>query len=544
MSESPPLSEPVKRAGSGLVRNSLINSGFTLISRFTGAGRDVVLAAWLGASGNPLADAYNTAQQFPNLFRRIFAEGAFSAAFLPSYTSVMQKDGKAAADKLAHDAMATLAFLTIILTVAFELAMPWVMLIFRHGFVSDPEKFKMAVLFTQITMPYLPCMAIVAHLSGVLNANGRFMVSAAVQIFLNLITLAFVLPTHNPHDAALWGSIGTIVAGIVQAGFLMWGVSRTGAHISLSVIPVWTKEIRGILALAVPGALAATATQINVLVSGMFSSTIKGAASWLSYADRFYQLPLGLVGVAIGTALLPALSRAVHSGDHEQAQTTMDRAVVFAMALSLPAAVALMAMPFYLVDALYTRGQFFTYDAQQTALLLFHYGWGVPAFVMTRILNPAFFARKDTMGPMKFALISVAVNLACAFGLFPIMGAPGLAVGTSAAAWVNVILMVVTLSRRGTWTIGKSALGKLILLMLASAGMAVFCATASTYRTELETLMGPYIPKLHALKSSLSHPVKEIAVVVTGLTGVACYGLLLLITGAVKPSDLKALKRK
>ena len=520
----------------------MINSGFTLISRFTGLARDVVITNYLGASNNIMADAYNAAQQFPNLFRRIFAEGAFSAAFLPSYTAVMQKDGKEAADKLAHDAMATLAFLTLCLTLLFEFTMPWVMMIYKP--FKDPEKFKMAVLLTQITMPYLPCMAIVAHLSGVLNANGRFIVSAAVAVFLNLITLAFVLPTHNPQEAALWGSFGTIAAGVFQAAFLMWGVSRTGAHISLSLIPVWTKEIRAILWLAVPGALAAAATQINVFVSQAFSSSINGATSWLSISDRFYQLPLGLVGVAIGTALLPALSRAVHSGDHKEAQSTMDRAVVFALALSLPAAVALMAMPFYLVDALYTRGQFLTYDAQQTATCLFHYGWGVPAFVLTRILNPAFFARKDTMGPMKFALVSVAVNLVCAFGLFPIMGAPGLAIGTSAAAWVNVVLMVVTLSRRGTWTIGKAALGKLILLVLASAGMAVFCATASAYRAGLEALMGPYIPNLHLLKNSLSHPVKEIAVVVTGLTGVACYGLLLLVTGAVKPSDLKALKRK
>ncbi|MGZ3306869.1 MAG: murein biosynthesis integral membrane protein MurJ, partial [Asticcacaulis sp.] len=187
-------SAPAPRKASGLLRNSLITSFFTLISKFSGGARDLVLAAYLGASGNPMADAYNTAQAFPNLFRRIFAEGAFAAAFVPSYSAALERDGQKAADKLAHDAMATLAFMTLALTLVMELVMPWAMLLIKPGFAADPEKFKMTVLFTQITMPYLPCMAIVAHLSGVLNARGRFVVSSAVQMLLNLVTLAFILP--------------------------------------------------------------------------------------------------------------------------------------------------------------------------------------------------------------------------------------------------------------------------------------------------------------------------------------------------------------
>ena len=549
------------RKSSGLLRNSLITSGFTLISKFSGGARDLVLAAYLGASGNPMADAYNTAQAFPNLFRRIFAEGAFAAAFVPSYSAALERDGQVAADKLAHDAMATLAFMTLVLTLICELTMPWLMMVLKPGFAADPEKFKMAVLFTQITMPYLPCMAIVAHLSGVLNARGRFVVSSAVQMLLNLVTLAFILPQHSQYDSAFWGSIGTLVAGGIQGGFLFWGVKKSGAHVGFSVMPVFTPDIRKLLMLAIPGALAAAATQVNIFISQNFSSSIPGATSWLTYADRFYQLPLGLVGVAIGTSLLPALSRAIHAQDHEHAQETMDQAIVMSMAFSLPAAVALIAIPFFLVDGLYTRGIFTAYDAHQTAACIFYYGMGVPAFVLTRILNPAFFARKDTFGPMKFAMISVVVNLAVGLTLFhgftladgtvviPRLGAAGLAAGTSAAAWVNVAQMVFTLARRKSWIIGGEALARLFKLAFASLGMAVFCFVANTMRPMLEAAIGSVLPLVggvHAI-GIFGHKAigtKEIAVLGVCFAGLFLYIGLLFVTGAVKAQDLKAVLRR
>jgi putative peptidoglycan lipid II flippase len=530
---------------SGLLKNSLINSSFTLISRFAGLARDLVLSAYLGASGNIMADAYYTAQAFPNLFRRIFAEGAFSAAFVPAYSAALERDGKEAADKMAHDAMATLTFMTVAFCLACQFAMPWLMYLIKPGFAADPAKFKLAVLFTQITMPYLPCMAIVAHLSGLLNARGRFLISAGVPILLNAITLITVIPQHTQYDAALWGSIGTIIAGVLQAALLLWGARKTGAHVSLSIIPVFTKDVNALLVLAVPGALAAAATQVNVFISQNFSSSIPGATSWLAIADRFYQLPLGMVGVAIGTALLPALSRAVHAQDHEHAQNTMDQAVTLSIALSLPAAVALMAMPFFLADGLYTRGATTVFDAQQIARCLFHYGWGVPAFVLTRILNPAFFARKDTFGPMKFALVSVVVNLSVGLTMFKLIGAAGLAIGTSAAAWVNVGLMVFTLAKRKTWIIGGQALKSLGLVLIAAAGMAAFCLYCTYIRPQIEGMVLSIGPALGGgLLEAVFRRAKEIAVVAVSLSGAFLYILLLFGTGAVRPSELKAVMRR
>lgn len=531
-----PEAAPVKKS-TGLVRNSLINAAFTLISRFAGFARDLVIAAYMGASGNIMADAYATAQNFPNLFRRIFAEGAFSTAFVPSYSAALERDGKEKADKMAHDAMATLVFLTVAFTLVCELSMPWLMYALKPGFAATPEKMKWAVIFTQITMPYLPCMAIVAHLAGVLNARNRFVLSAAAPILLNAVTLVCVIPTRTPFQSALWASVGTLIAGVLQASLLLWGARKTGAHVSLSIIPVFSKDINALLLLAVPGALAAAATQLNVFVSQFFSSGVKGATMWMAIADRFYQLPLGLVGVAIGTALLPALSRAVHAQDHEHAQKTMDQAVVFALVFALPAAVALVAMPYFLVDGVYVRGEFLVYDAQWTARCLFHYGWGVPAFVLTRILNPAFFARKDTFGPMKFALVSVVTNIVVGVGMFHVIGVPGLAVGTSTAAWVNVVLMLIALHRRGTWTIGRGALGKVLLVLLAGAGMAAFCAAAVHVSPQLKSLLGEGLPHIggHVVGA------KEISVLLVSLIGVFVYIGLLFASGAVRPSELKAM---
>ena len=547
--ERPPLDPPVAPRKSGLMRNSLINAAFTLISRLAGFARDLVIAAYLGASGNIMADAYATAQQFPNLFRRIFAEGAFSTAFVPSYSAALERDGKEKADKMAHDAMATLVFITVLFTFCVELAMPWLMLWLKPGFAANPEKLKWTIIFTQITMPYLPCMAIVAHLAGVLNARGRFVLSAGVPILLNAVTLVSILPTHSAFQSALWGSIGTIFAGVLQALLLLWGANKTGAHVSLSIVPVFSKDINKLLLLAVPGALAAAATQVNVFVSQFFSSTVNGATMWLTIADRFYQLPLGLVGVAIGSALLPALSRAVHAEDHEHAQNTMDQAFVFAMVFALPAAVALVAMPFFLVDGVYTRAGFHLNDSVQVGKLLAQYGWGVPAFVLTRILNPAFFARKDTFGPMKFAMVSVVVNIVVGVSMFHLIGVPGLAMGTSAAAWVNVVLMVVTLARRGFWIVGGKALRRLLLVLVAAGIMAGFCAYASYSRPLIEGFIGQFLP-LHngahviSILGRKAIGTKEIAVVLVSLTGVFLYIALLFGTGAFRPSELKALIRR
>ena len=518
----------------GLIRSSLVNSGFTLVSRFAGLLRDLALSYSMGASAGFVADAFNTAWAFPNLFRRIFGEGAFSSAFVPAYSRSLVTDGEEVADVLAADAMATLAAASIAITVVAELAMPWLMYLIAPGFAANPEKFKLAILLTQITMPYLPCMAIYAHLSGVLNARNRFVLSGAAPILLNLWTLATVLPARTPHEAAVWGSWGIILAGISQAALLWWGVRKSGARVDVRW-PRLTPEIKKLIGLAIPGAIAASATQISVFVSGILVSQVNGARSWLFYCDRLYQLPQGLIGVAIGVALLPRLSRSIHVGDEPAANSAMDQAMLFSMAFALPCAVALITIPFFLIDAMYTRGQFTVGDAHATANALFFYGWGVPAFVSAQLLNRAFFARQDTATPMRFGLISVAVNVAVGVSLFYLIGVPGVAAATTVAWWTNVAMMTATLVRRSHYRPAPLALARLVRIIVANVALALILIAVNHWRGAIEGLFGHH----HLWKIGP----KEFAIGLVAVGAGAVYPLLLFGSGGMTIAEVRGALR-
>ena len=536
----PPASAMSARKGGGMMRNSAIFSGLTLVSRLVGFARDIVITAALGGSVGPAADAYNTALNFPNLFRRIFAEGAFAAAFVPAYARTLEKDGEAVADKVATEALAAVAFATLALTLVAQLTMPWLMTVINVGFLDDPARFKLAVILTQITMPYLPCMAIAALLSGVLNARGRFIVSGAYPILLNVIMLAAVIPASGDQiGAAYAASWAVLAAGVSQAGLCWWAARKAGANIRLA-LPRLSPPVKAIIITAIPAAIGNSATQINVFISGNLSSFVAGGRTWLATADRLYQLPLGLVGVAIGIALLPRLSRAVASKNHEQQQASMDEALILSMALTLPAAAALMAMPYFLIDALFTRGAFLAFDAANTARALFQFGWGVPAFVLIRILAPAFFARGDTRTPMTFALVSVAVNAVLAIGLFFAgWGIAGIAAAVSASAWTNVLLLGGALWRRDLYRPSVPALSRLVRIAAAAAGLAVVVGIAASLRPVIEA---PVADLLAALGTS--HGAKEAALLLVTGAGGLVYVALAFLTRAVTVAEVRGLIRR
>jgi putative peptidoglycan lipid II flippase len=528
--------KPAPHRASGMIRSSMLISSFTLISRVLGFVRDLAVTYFMGASATIAADAYNAAFSFPNLFRRIFAEGAFASAFVPAYSRSLEQDGEEVADVLAADAMATLATATLALTVAAELAMPWLMrFLIAPGFAATPGKIHLAVVLTMITMPYLPCMAIYAHLSGVLNARNRFILSSAAPILLNLWTLAAVLPAKSPTMAAYYASAGVLVAGVSQAGLLWWGVRRSGARVDVRM-PRLTPQIRKLIALAVPGAIAASATQINIFVSGILVSQQNGARSWLAVCDRLYQLPQGLVGVAIGVALLPRLSRAVHAGETVQARAALDQAITFSMALTLPAAAALVSMPFFLIDGLYVRGAFRLADAVATGAALQQYGWGVPAFVLAQITNRAFFAQQDTKTPMQIALVSVGLNIVLGVTLFYLFGVAGIAAATSGAWWINVVMMAWVLARRGIYQPSAAAWSHLARVLAASVALGLLLAAASHWRPLIEApLRGIHLGPLHA---------KEIAIFGVSVLAVAVYPVLLFASGGLTLTEMRAALRR
>jgi putative peptidoglycan lipid II flippase len=530
---SPPST--AKPKAPSLIRSSMIYSGVTMLSRPLGFMRDLAVAYTMGASSTFAADAFNTAFAFPNLFRRIFAEGAFAAAFVPAYARALEQDGEEKADVLAADAMAFLAAVTLALATVCAIAMPWLMLVIAPGF--PPLKYKLAVLLTQITIWYLPCMAIYAHLSGVLNARSRFILSAGAPVLLNIWTLFMVLPMKTPVTAAQAASVGVLIAGVSQALLLMWGVRRSGAQVHWRW-PRMTPDIWALVRRAVPGAIGASVFQINIFISQILVSGVNGARSWLAAADRLYQLPLGLVGVAIGVALLPRLSRALHAKDGAEAQATMDEAVIFSMALAVPAAAALSAMPFFLIDGLYTRGEFKVFDSLQTARALFWYGLGTPAFVMTQLYSRAFYARQDTSSPMRFAIIAAVVNIVLGVALVRTIGFYGIAIATAVASWLNLVQMAVALARRRDYWPTPATWSRVIRIVLASLALAGVLALAAHYRPWIEAPFSGFQIGKKLVGA------KEIAVCLTVLAGGLLYPLLLVAFGGLKPSEIRAALRR
>jgi putative peptidoglycan lipid II flippase len=434
-----------------------------------------------GGQRHPAADAYNAALAFPNLFRRFFAEGAFAAAFVPAYAKSLQRDGEETADILAADAMATLAAATIIITIACQLAMPWLMMLISPGFGWGTEKYKLAVLLTQITMPYLPCMAIVAHLSGVLNARDRFILSAGAPILLNICTLASSCRRPRPSTRPV-GLVGAIVvAGVAQAALLTWGVNKSGAKVHWRLPRLTPEKTRADRQghPRRPGGQRHPGQHLHLRQPGQPCARRPDLAG-----HRRPPLPAaagpGGRGHRRGPAAAPVARRPGRDGD--DAQSRDGPGVTLAMALTLPAAAALVAMPGFLSTAS-IRGRVHRLRRQpdgRGAVLLRP---GHPGLRAAAALFAGFFARGDTKSPMRFALISVAVNVVLGIALFNLIGVRGIAAATAVASWLNVGQMAFTLSRKAalqpsaTWS-------RVARILAASVAMGLLLAPPRTSRPD------------------------------------------------------------
>lgn len=462
-----------------LLKSTAIIAGFTLISRVLGLVRDVLIARFLGAG--PVSDAFFTAFKLPNVFRRMFAEGAFNAAFVPLYARRIEEEGKEAADTFANEAAAALFVTVAAIVILFEITMPWSLSLIGFGLdraydpVTGISPYYLAVIYAQITMPYLLFMSMVALFSGVLNTRNFFALAAAVPIVLNLFmigTLASTLVIGWDQSTLGYFLCGAIaLSGFVQMALLIWGCRRAGVRVRIKR-PRITPGIKRLVVLGVPGIISAGITQINLLVSHSISTLKSGAASWLTYADRLYQLPLGMIGIAMGVALLPALSRRLRAGDEIGAKTSLNRAIEIAAFLTIPAAFALGAIPEFLISGLYERGAFTPETTSQTAKALKMFAYGLPAFVMLKVLTPAFFARENTRTPMIYAALSAVINVTLGLYLFYAIGFYGLALATSVAAWVNVICLTFILLKDGNFNPDRRLLTRLPRIALASALMA------------------------------------------------------------------------
>jgi len=463
-----------------LLRNFATVGGATATSRILGFVRDIFVAAALGTG--PVADAFFVAFRFPNLFRRLFAEGAFNSAFVPLYARALEGEGEAEARKFGEEALSVLLTSLLVVTAVAEIAMPLLMFVMAPGFASDPEKFDLTVFLTRIAFPYLGLVSLTAFYSGVLNSRGRFAAAAFAPALLNVVLIAVLLlvfwmgwDSHPTAATAL--SVGTVFGGIAQLALVMVATRRAGAVMTLRR-PRLTPRVRRLIKLGVPGVLAGGITQINIVIGTMIASLAPGAVSYLYYADRLYQLPLGIVGIAIGVVLLPDLSRQLRAGRDDLAGHSQNRAVEFAMALTLPASVALFVMAEPIINVLFQRGSFGPADTIETANALAAFAVGLPSFVLIKVFSPGFFARENTRTPMWFAGIAVAVNVVVSLALFPFLAHVGIAIATAASGWVNAVLLIVTLHRSGHFAADVSLRKRLPLILLAALLMGVALVAA------------------------------------------------------------------
>ena len=409
---------------------------WTLASRVLGFVRDIMVAALLGAG--PVAEAFLIAFALPNMFRRFFAEGAFNMAFVPLFSKKVEADEDALG--FARDAFTGLATVLIVFSSVAIVLMPWLVLAMASGFSGD-ARFDLAVDYGRIAFPYILFISLAALLSGVLNALGRFAAAAAAPVLLNILFIIAMLGARAMGwpvgDALVW----TVpLAGVAQLALVWIAASRAGYRLTMR-LPRLTPELKRLAIIAAPAALAGGVVQVNLLVGRQVASFFDGAVVWLSLADRLYQLPLGVVGIAIGVVLLPELSRRLQAGDRSGGQDALSRAGEVSLALTIPAAVALMIVPFPLVTVLYQRGAFGADDAAATALAVAVYGAGLPAFVLQKVLQPLYFAREETRTPLRFALVAMVLNAGVAIGLAPTIGFIAAAFGTTLAGWAMAWLL-------------------------------------------------------------------------------------------------------
>lgn len=497
--------------------------GFTFLSRILGLVRDQFIAAYVGAG--TVADAFVLAFRVPNMFRRIFAEGAFSSAFVPVYSRVKTEAGESEAQRFARNALGAMLVTVLPLCGLMIWGMPQVM-----GFLAsqskDPAMVDLATNFGRIMFCYLAAMALLALFSGVLQSHGKFSAAAAAPTMLNvvmIVALITVLPFVGMPGYVLSWSVA--VAGVFQVLVVVWGLRRLGLKVLMPSFG-WSKDLGKMLWLMGPGLISAGVWQINTLVHSIIAASEQSALSYLYFSDRLYQLPLGLIGVAFGVVLLPSLTQSLRGGRPEEAHSAMNRGIEFAMLITLPSAIAMMVIPLPLCVALFEYGMFSRTDATATANTLFMLGIGVPASVLSKVFMPGFYAREDTKTPMYHAVVAVIISAGLGWYLFQSMSYIGLALAISVSMWGMTALQATTMLRWGYWQPDTRLISKLIRITIASLAMGLVLYLAQAFGSsflfdgsQLESVLG---------------------MLILVMIGALAYGISAFAVRAARVSELKA----
>lgn len=509
---------------------------FTLLSRITGFIRDMVLARFLGAG--MIADAFFVAFKLPNLFRSLFAEGAFTSAFVPMVSQKLAGEGKEGAVKFASQAISVLAVILTLFVLLMEFGMPWIVRLMAPGFSDNPENFALAVSLSRITFPFLLFISIVSFQSGILNSLGKFAAPAAAPVILNLMMTGAVFifvpfgltPAHGI-------AFSVTFAGFIEILWLTYFLHCQKVYIKPQADIgniIKDKEIKTLFKRITPGILGAGIYQINMVVDTIIVSLVgTGAISWLYYANRLQQLPLGVVGAAISVAVLPILSKHLKENNIEEAKRTQTKACEYGALLSIPAAVALIFLSTPIVNILFQHGKFGALETEMTSLAVIAYSFGLPAYVLVKAMTPNFFARGDTKTPVKYSIVVFFANLLFSVSLMPYFGHVGVATATSIAAYVSLYQYVHGLKKRAYWQFDRRLVMQIIKISISSLimGGAIFAAEYG-----LNAYYGNWLTLVYWLK----------ILILVGLCslGVASFAIAAKITGALDINEIIGLVLK
>lgn len=453
-----------------LVRASATIGGLTMVSRVLGFIRDMMIASALGAG--VLSDAFFVAFKLPNFMRRLFAEGAFNTAFVPLFAGILATEGKSAARVFAEEIYSVMLWILLGVTALFIVAMPWVMYILAPGFESDPYKYGLSVELTRITMPYMIFISLMSLLAGILNSWEKFAAVAATPIVMNLcLIVSQVALIHHTETPAHALAYGVFIAGVAQYLWLVWFCKKADVLPKLQA-PRLTENFKKLMRLMAPAALGAGVAQINLMVDMIIASLIPNAVSYLYYADRIAEMPLGVIGIAVATALLPMMSKQIREGKTEAASYSQNRALELSLLLGLPAAAALIALAHPIISVMFERGAFGLNETLATYKALIAYALGLPAFLAVKIFAPGFFANQDTKTPVKIAVVCVLLNFILNLVLMQSMAHVGMALATTIAGWVNAGAMGYILYKRKVFVPDALLVFRLMRITGASLLMA------------------------------------------------------------------------
>lgn len=452
----------------------------TMASRVLGFVREMLIAALLGTG--PIADAFYAAFRFPNLFRRLFAEGAFNAAFIPLFAKRLE-EGKAPARQFAKEVFSVLVLILLIVSALAMIFMPWLVAsIIAPKFAANPEKFELTILLTRIMFPYLAAMSLVAMLAGILNSLRKYFLAALAPVLLNIVLISALLIASflklPQADIGILLAISVTISGALQLALLVWAARKEGFLPSFQR-PKLTPAVRRLLWLALPAAITGGITQINLLVGQIIASAQDGAISIINYADRLMQLPLGVIGIAIGVVLLPELSRALKADRTDDVMALQNRSLEFALLLTLPSAVGLGLLAKPIIILLFERGAFDRIATDSTSAVLTVFAIGLPAFVISKVFTPSYYVRENMRWPMWCSAASVATNIVGSLTLFPTYGVVGIGIATAISGWVNAVLLLVPLIYQKFFIIAKQTTKRVVAICIASAGMGGFLYLAT-----------------------------------------------------------------